>query len=249
MMKKTIRRYAFIAAACCLCMLPLEGSSQRTSPNVIKQQERNSVSLGLKFTKKNRNAVQRALSYVSGIDPNAYATGFLVGNGLIITNYHVVSGRLSVPKKKLLGFKADDELEVEAFVEGCRAKIVKVDEAADLALLKICESSKTAKRPRFRADPSKDEPLFLIAQRINQKIIRQGSFTGLYTYQGQEYWSARIDGQDGFSGSPVYNDRGEVVGVFCSYDSINDVALISPGSRAQKILDDYDASLQTPQTP
>lgn len=248
-MKKLIRRSTFIAVVCCLCILPLEGASQRTSPTVIKQQERNSVSLGLRFTKKNRNAVQRALAFVSGIDPNAYATGFLVGDGLVITNYHVVSGRLSLPKKKLLGFKADDELEVEAYVDGCRAKVVKVDEASDLALLKICDVSKNAKRPRFRIEPSKDEPLFLIAQRVNQKIIRQGSFNGLYTYQGQQYWSARIDGQDGFSGSPVYNDRGEVVGVFSSYDSVNEVALISPGIKAQKFLEDYDAGQQANPTP
>ncbi len=248
-MKGTIRCVAFMTFAFCLCVLPLEGSSQRTSPNVIKQQERNSVSLGLKFSKKNRNAVQRALALVTGVDPNAYATGFLVGNGLVITNYHVVSGKLSVPKKKLLGFKADDELDVEAFVDGCRAKIVKVDEASDLALLKLCDSSKSAKRPRFHVDPSKDEPLFLIAQRINQKIIRQGSFNGLYTYQGHQFLSARIEGQDGFSGSPVYNDKGEVVGVFCSYDSINEVALISPGSKAQKFLEDYDASQQASPTP
>src|SRR5215211_7659723 len=128
-MQGTIRSFAFIAVAVCLCILPLEGSTQRTSPSVIKQQERNSVSLGLRFSKKNRNAVQRALSFVSGIDPNAYATGFLVGNGLVITNYHVVSGKLSTPKKKILGFKSDDELEVEIFIEGCRAKVVKVDEA------------------------------------------------------------------------------------------------------------------------
>jgi S1-C subfamily serine protease len=248
-MKRTIRRCAFITVALCLCILPLEGASQRTSQNVIKQQERNSVSLGLKFSKKNRNSIQRALAFVSGVDPNAYATGFLVGDGLVITNYHVISGKLSLPKRKLLGFKPDDELEVEAYVDGCHAKVVKVDEAADLALLKICDSSKSAKRPRFRTEPAPDEPLFLIAQRINQKIVRQGSFNGLYTYRGQQYWSARIDGQDGFSGSPVYNDRGEVVGVFCSYDSVNEVALISPGNRTQKFLEDYDASQQGNQTP
>lgn len=240
-MKQTVCRFVVLALA--LCLTPLAGSSQRSSSNVIKQQERNSVSIGLKFTRKNRHPVQRALSFMGGIDPNAYATGFLVGDGLVITNYHVISGHLSAPKKKLLGFKPSDELEVEAYVDDCRAKVVKVDEASDLALLKICDASKSAKRPIFRIDPAKDEPLFLIAQRVNRKIVKRGSFHGLYTYQGQQYWSVRIDGQDGFSGSPVYNDRGEIVGVFCSYDSVQEVALISPGVKAQKFLADYEASL------
>jgi hypothetical protein len=241
-MKEKIRSFIFIAVA--LCILPLECPSQRPSTNVIKQNERNSVSVGLKFTRKNMNPIQRALSFVSGVDPNAYASGFLVGDGLVITSYHVVSGKLSAPKKKILGFKIDDELQVEAFVDGCRARVVKVDAESDLALLKICATQKFAKRPTFRIDPDMDEQLFLIAQRVNQKIIRKGSFHGLYNYKGQQYWSARIDGQDGFSGSPVYNNKGEIVGVFCSYDSVQEVALISPGTKTQKFLADYDADLQ-----
>jgi S1-C subfamily serine protease len=240
-MKEASLRFALIALL--LCTLPLEGSSQRASSKVIKKHERNSLAIGLRFSRKHRNPVQRALSFVSGTDPNAYATGFLVGEGLVITNYHVVSGNLSMSKKKMLGFKPSDELEVEAYVDGCRARVIKVDEAADLALLKICDESKSATRPVFQTDPAKDEQLFLIALRVNQRIIRRGRFSGLYTYQGQQYWSARIDGQDGFSGSPVYNDKGEVVGVFCSYDSVNEVALISPGTKAQKFLEEYDATL------
>ncbi|MEW6128024.1 MAG: serine protease [Acidobacteriota bacterium] len=232
-----------------LLILPWVCPSQRSTSNAIKQQERNSILVGLKFTKKHRNSLSKALSFVSGIDPNAYATGFLVGDGLVLTNYHVVSGKLSTPKKLLLGFKANDELDVEVYIDSCRAKVVKVDEAADLALLKICDSSKSAKRPKFQTDPAKDENLILVAQQVNQKIIRRGNFHGLYTYQGQQYWSARIDGQDGFSGSPVYNEKGEIVGVFSSYDSVNDVALMSPGVKAQKILADYDADLQSAPTP
>jgi S1-C subfamily serine protease len=246
-MKEKIRSVIFIAVA--FSILPLECPSQRTPTNVIKQRERNSVSIGLKFMKKQRNTLQRALAFVSGTDPNAYASGFLVGDGLVITSYHVVSGKLSAPKKKMLGFRVDDELEVEAFVEGCRARVVKTEPSADLALLKICDSSRFAKRPTFRTAPDMDEQLFLIAQRVNQKIIRRGSFHGLYNYQGTQYWSARIDGQDGFSGSPVYNNKGEVVGVFCSYDSVQEVALISPGTTTQKFLADYDADTQLNQNP
>lgn len=246
-MNGKIRSLAVTALS--VLILPLICPSQRSTSNVIKQQERNSILVGLKFTKKHRSTVSKVLTFVGGIDPNAYATGFLVGDGLVLTNYHVVSGKLSTPKKMLLGFKPGEELDVEVYVDSCRAKVVKVDETADLALLKICDASKTAKRPRFQIEPAKDENLFLIAQQVKQKIVRRGNFHGAYFYQGQQYWSARIDGQDGFSGSPVYNEKGEIVGVFCSYDSVNDVALMSPGAKAQKILADYDADLQSNPAP
>ena len=44
----------------------------------------------------------------------------------------------------------------------------------------------------------------------------------------QEYWSVKIDSRDGFSGSPVYNSKAEVVGVFSGYDWSQKLALISP---------------------
>jgi hypothetical protein len=76
-------------------------------------------------------------------------------------------------------------------------------------------------------------------------MIRRGSFNGPYAFGGAEYYSAKIDGQDGFSGSPVYNDQGEIVGVFSLYDYTRGLALLSPGIKAQQFLADYDASVPT----
>jgi V8-like Glu-specific endopeptidase len=72
-------------------------------------------------------------------------------------------------------------------------------------------------------------------------MVSRGIFHGPYTFRGQEYWSAKIDSRDGYSGSPVYNHKAEVVGVFTGYDRIQDVALISPAMRAQKLLEDYSS--------
>ena len=54
-----------------------------------------------------------------------------------------------------------------------------------------------------------------------------------------DYWSVKISARDGFSGSPVYNEKGEVVGVFSGYDWSQRLAVISPGVRAQKLLAAY----------
>jgi S1-C subfamily serine protease len=161
-----------------------------------------------------------------------------------MTSYHVVSGKLSADKKKLLGFKPNDEIEVKAYVNGCQAKVVKVDEQADLALLSVC-TPRPAGRLTFRRTPSRDEQLFMIAQPGEWKVVRMGNFRGRSTFGGNEYWSAKIEGQDGFSGSPVYDREGELVGVFCLYDSNQGLALLSPGAKAQQFLADYDTSVRS----
>ena len=203
------------------------------------------VSLDLRVKKKRRDPLERVINDLIGDNgPNAFATGFLVGDGLVMTAYHVVSGGLSATKKRQLGFAEDDQLEVEAFVKGCAAKVLKIDPEADLALLGVCGTKRGGSAAAFQAAPSQDEELLVIARPNGNKAVKRGGFSGPYTYRGREYWSAKIEGRDGFSGSPVYNDRGEIVGVFSGYDSTRKVALISPGGRAQKLLEDYVSHLK-----
>jgi S1-C subfamily serine protease len=216
--------------------------SNKGQNRLLKQQERYTLSLELEFTKKEQNPLEQAISVLFDVGPNGYATGFLVGNGLVMTAYHVISGNLSTTKKVMLGFKGTDELSVKVFVDGCRAKVIKVDKEADLALLEMCRGSKATKAPKFQTAPNKDDKLFLIARPHGDKVVSHGSFYGNYMLGNQEYWSVKIDSRDGFSGSPVYNSEAEVVGVFSGYDWSQKLALISPSIRAQKLLEDYNAT-------
>jgi len=212
---------------------------QDTADKILKQQGPYTLSLELEFTKKNQNPLQRAISFLDW-GTNGYATGFVVGEGLAMTAYHVVSGELSDSKKAALGFSRNDQLDVKVFVNGCQATVISVDKQADLALLGICRSSKTW-TPSFQAVPNKDEKLLLIARPHGDKMVSRGTFFGPYQFGGQQYWSAIIEARDGYSGSPVYNHKAEVVGVFSGYDWARKLALISPGARAQKLLQDYIA--------
>jgi len=224
-----------------LLLTPLCVADTSTS-RMLKQQERYTLSLELEFTKKDQNALEHAMSILFDVGPNGYATGFLVGNGLVMTAYHVISGNLSSTKKIMLGFRPEDELNVKVYIDGCRAKVIKVDKEADLALLEMCRSSKDAKPPTFQTSPTKDDKLVLIARPHGDKVISHGSFYGNYMLGNQEYWSVKIDSRDGFSGSPVYNSKAEVVGVFSGYDWSQKLALISPSIRAQKLLEDYHSA-------
>ena len=240
-MKSKLRSLTCMAALVTLVFPPV-CFADKSNSRMLKQQERYTLSLELEFTKKEQNPLEHAISVLFDVGPNGYATGFLVGNGLVMTAYHVISGNLSSTKKVMLGFKPSDELSVKVYVDGCKAKVIRVDKEADLALLEMCRNSKSAKAPKFQTAPAKDDKLFLIARPHGDKIVSHGSFYGNYKLGDQEYWSVKIDSRDGFSGSPVYNSNAEVVGVFSGYDWSQKLALISPSTRAQKLLEDYQAS-------
>lgn len=233
-MKRKLCSLAFVVITL-LVLAPV--CSAVDTANLLKEGG-HALSLELKFSKKEQNPLQRVLSFLE-IGPNGYATGFLVDDDLMITAYHVVSGDLSISKKAQLGFSAKDQLDVKVYVNGCQATLLKVDEEADLALLRVCRSSKRIDIPTFQASLNKDEKLLLIARPHGGKMVRQGIFYGPYMTRGMEYWSAKLDGRDGYSGSPVYNHKAELIGVFSGYDWSKKLAVISPGARAQKLLESY----------
>jgi len=236
-MKTRFRLAMVLAQAVVLFLTPCFG---KNSSEIVRQRERNTISLELEITKKNSNALQRLMSFLN-LEPNGYATGFLVGDHLVMTAYHVVSANLDESKKFALGFSRNDELQAKVYTNGCQAKVVKVDEAADLALLEVCGLSKQASAVPFQPNLSQDETLLLIARPRGDRVISQGTFSGPYSMNGVDYWSGKITARDGFSGSPVYNEKGEIVGVFSGYDWTRKLAVISPGTRAQKLLEEYAA--------
>jgi hypothetical protein len=105
--------------------------------------------------------------------------------------------------------------------------------------LRVCRSDRQSKAPAFQTSLIQDEKLFLIARPHGSKMVRRGIYHGPYMLHGQQYWAAKIDARDGYSGSPVYNDKAELIGVFSGYDGTKKLALISPGVSAQKLLADY----------
>jgi S1-C subfamily serine protease len=239
-MKRQLCSLVFVALTVCLLMTP---AVARNSSELVKKHERNTVSLELEFTKKNPNALQRVISFLNW-GPNGYATGFLVGGRLVMTAYHVVSGDLDESKKLALGFSRHDELEARVFTNGCQAKVLGVDVNADLALLEVCGTPRETAPPSFQLTLNKDEKLMLIARPHGDRVVSQGTFYGAYSLRGVDYWSVKISARDGFSGSPVYNEKGEVVGVFSGYDWAQRLAVVSPGVRAQKLLEEYGPSVK-----
>src|SRR6266480_6240190 len=109
-----------VLVALTLCLLAVQGFGKDSS-ELVKRHERNTISLDLEFAKKNPNALQRVISFLNW-GANGYATGFVVGDHLVMTAYHVVSGGLDESKKLALGFSRTDDLEARVYTNGCQAK-------------------------------------------------------------------------------------------------------------------------------
>jgi S1-C subfamily serine protease len=147
-MNSRIYRVALVVAL--VVVFADESVGKDIAGQVFKQQERYTVSLELEFTRKNKKPLQRAVSFLLDSGPNGFATGFLVGDGLVMTAYHVVSGELSESKKVIMGFARHDELEVKISVNNRQATVIRVDKDADLALLTIGGPQKQTRVPSFQ---------------------------------------------------------------------------------------------------
>ena len=117
------------------------------------------IVFGVEFTKKEQNPLEHAISVLFDVGLNGY-TGFLVGNGLVMTAYHVISGNLSTTKKVMLGFKANDELSRQSLRRRLPCESNQVDKEADLALLEMCRNSKSAKAPSSKLRRTKTTNCF-----------------------------------------------------------------------------------------
>ena len=92
------RAWGVVLSLLFLSTASIECAGQNTAAQVAKKQAAYTLSLELEFSKKNRNQLQKAMSVLLALGPNGHATGFLVGDGLVMTAYHVVSGELSDSK-------------------------------------------------------------------------------------------------------------------------------------------------------
>src|ERR1044071_3821982 len=143
----------------------------------VLKREGYTVSLDLRVRKQKRDGLQRFFEIFNGeTPPNAYATGFVVGEGLVVTSYHTVSGGLDAAHRKRLGFTPDDVLKVEAYVNGCEAEVVGVDRDADLALLRVCRTKRLASALEFEDAPGRDDELLVIARPNRGKAVKRGLF-------------------------------------------------------------------------
>ena len=90
-MKRQVGTFLLVSVIVSICA---RTSIAKEASAVLKQHERNSISLELEFSKKNQNPLQRVITFLNW-GPNGYATGFLVGGRLVALLRRGDDGRLS----------------------------------------------------------------------------------------------------------------------------------------------------------
>src|SRR6185295_3551153 len=92
LVKKQLSGLLLVALA--ISIVAPRSLAKDAAEDALRRRERSTVSLELEFSKKSPNALDRVITFLDW-GANGYATGFVVGDGLIMTAYHVVSGELS----------------------------------------------------------------------------------------------------------------------------------------------------------
>lgn len=136
-------------------------------------------------------------------------SGFIInGQGLVVTNYHVVSDFILYPKK--------NRIEVED-IDGkvSQASLVNFDVINDLALIQIQgDALRRQYLPIAEALPTQGSSIYSLGNPHDLgMIVVPGTYNGLK--QNSFYQKIHFTGSvnSGMSGGPVVNERGEAVGV------------------------------------
>jgi S1-C subfamily serine protease len=118
------------------------------------------------------------------------ASGVIVETGLVVTNHHVIAGAKDVT------------------VDDVMATVVRTDEAHDLALLAV--TTREIERIRFGRELSLNEEVLYVGNPGGRKNhLAEGRITGILP----DRLKTSAWGYPGFSGSGLYNKRGELAGV------------------------------------
>lgn len=151
-----------------------------------------------------------SLALIVSADDNSASlgSGFFIADGsAVVTNYHVIAGASSLALKTGSGqiFSAE---QLYAF-----------DEKRDLAIIKL--PSPAVARPVPLGDSDKvavGEGVVVIGNPEGlEKSVTNGLVSGLRTVDEQKLFQISAPISPGSSGGPVFNDKGEVIGVVVSF--------------------------------
>ena len=157
-----------------------------------------------------RNDINNLRNTINSVKPptfpfNRGGTGFLIDpTGYLITNAHVVKNATVVDVQNTLG--------------EYRARIIQLDRQADLALLKIDDTSYHAFNGLpygiSKTDGDLGEELFTLGYPRPEIVYNKGYLSAATGFQGDTTaFQLTIAANPGNSGTPVLNNEGEVVGI------------------------------------
>ena len=145
--------------------------------------------------------------------PNGLGSGFIISpDGYLITNYHVVTGETRI---KITVFARGEKGYEQTHYK--KVKIIALNPYVDLALLKIQADKKSFKYTYLGSmkEVAVGKQVFAIGNPLGlTRTVSQGIVsTKNRNFQGRLYIQTTTDVNPGNSGGPLFNLKGEVIGV------------------------------------
>jgi len=146
--------------------------------------------------------------------PGGLGSGFIIhDDGYLITNFHVIENETQISVE--VYHQQDGQLERKNYKQ---VKIVAINKFADLALLQIEDKD----APKFAKVPLGDSDALAVGERVFaigsplglERTVTEGIVsTKTRPMQGELYLQTTAQINPGNSGGPLFNMRGQVVGV------------------------------------
>lgn len=146
--------------------------------------------------------------------PGGLGSGFIINeDGFLITNFHVIEGETQISVEVYL--QKDGQLERKSYKD---VKIVAMNKFEDMALLKIDDKD----APKFSRVLLGDSDALAVGEKVFaigsplglERTVTEGILsTKTRQLQGELYLQTTAQINPGNSGGPLFNMRGEVVGI------------------------------------
>lgn len=189
-----------------------------------------------------RNVDRFAEAVVMVSSPGGQGSGFMVNErGYLVTNYHVIENETLI--KVTVFHKAPSGFEQQSYK---KVRIVAFNPFVDLALLKIEEAEQPFKHVYLgRIDQlTVGQTCFAIGNPMGlTRTVSQGIVSSANrNYDGQLYVQTTTDINPGNSGGPLFNLRGEVIGVTSmGYLFLGGLNFAIPVDVVQRFIESWDA--------
>jgi len=146
--------------------------------------------------------------------PGGLGSGFILNEeGYLITNFHVIEGETQISVE--VYHQKSGQLERKSYKQ---VKIIALNKFADLALLKIDDPD----APKFKSAPLGNAEALAVGERVFaigsplglERTVTEGILsTKTREIEGSLYMQTTAQINPGNSGGPLFNLRGEVIGV------------------------------------
>jgi serine protease Do len=189
-----------------------------------------------------RSAERFAEAVVMVTSPAGQGSGFIVNEkGYLITNYHVIAGETLI--KVTVFHRASSGFEQQVYK---KVRIVAFNPFVDLALLKIEEAEQPFQYVMLGQidQVAAGQTCFAIGNPLGlTRTVSQGIVSNTHRdYDGRLYIQTTTDINPGNSGGPLFNLRGEVIGVTSmGYLFLGGLNFAIPVDAVQRFIENWDA--------